>query len=195
MKAHARDVPLAADLEMHFVTGGYVGLCRLGAGEVNVCGLFATRGPVPQLAEDWQERLRGPADSVLHERLHAARFLAESFRAVAGLDLRPASATDTAECGVGEAVTMIPPVTGNGMSMAFESARWAVDPLVAYSRGELAWDEARLAVARQCDTGFARRLRWARWLQRMLMQPGSREVLLWAGRADWLWRVVFTRTR
>ena len=31
---------------------------------------------------------------------------------------------------------MIPPVTGNGMSMAFESAELAVAPLAAWSRGE-----------------------------------------------------------
>ena len=40
LKMHARDVPLSADLEIHGTQNGYVGICRLRNGEVNVCGLF-----------------------------------------------------------------------------------------------------------------------------------------------------------
>ena len=37
----------------------------------------------------------------------------------------PQRAAARAECCIGDAITMIPPVTGNGMSMAFESAEMA----------------------------------------------------------------------
>ncbi|MBI3191739.1 MAG: FAD-dependent monooxygenase, partial [Pedosphaera parvula] len=47
LKAHARNVPLAADLEMHFVAGGYVGLARLPNREINVCALFRAKKPLP----------------------------------------------------------------------------------------------------------------------------------------------------
>ena len=43
LKAHARNVPLTADLEMHVSPRGYVGLCRVDGGVVNVCGLFRRR--------------------------------------------------------------------------------------------------------------------------------------------------------
>jgi flavin-dependent dehydrogenase len=33
LKVHARDVAMEADLEMHFVPSGYVGLCRLAGGK------------------------------------------------------------------------------------------------------------------------------------------------------------------
>ena len=196
LKAHARNASLAADQEMHFVPDGYVGMCRLAGEEVNVCGLFAMRGPVPQLAVRWPEILRGPEGSVLRKRLQNAEFDPDSFCAVSGLDLTPASAEPFAECRIGDALTLIPPVTGNGMSMAFESARWAVEPLVAYSRGELAWDAARLAVARRCDAGFARRLRWASTLQNLLLLHPTRAILLAiAHRSEWLWRCFFAKTR
>ena len=196
LKAHARNVALAADLEMHFFPDGYVGLCRLPDGEVNVCGLFALRQPVPQLATQWREILSGPAGSGLRERLRAAEFDPASFSAVTALDLAPAVGKPTAECAIGDALTMIPPVTGNGMSMAFESAHWAAAPLAAYSRGKMDWGVARQAIVRQCETGFDRRLRWAAWFQRQLMQNGRRELLLWAGNgSDWLWRVCFAKTR
>src|SRR5262249_3714444 len=43
IKAHAENVSLEADLEMHLAEGGYVGLCRLSDERVNVCGLFRLR--------------------------------------------------------------------------------------------------------------------------------------------------------
>jgi menaquinone-9 beta-reductase len=196
LKAHARSAPLAADLEMHFVPHGYVGLCRLGDTAINVCGLFALRYPAPRLSERWPDFLRGPEGSILRGRLKDAEFAQDTFCAVSGLDLRPGSTRENAECRVGDAWSMIPPVTGNGMSMAFESAQWAAEPLAAYSRGTVSWDTARYAVARRCGSGFARRLRWASWLQSLLMCRGSRELLLaLAGRLDWLWRVGFDGTR
>ncbi len=196
LKAHAQGATLGADLEMHFIRGGYVGLCRLAGGVVNVSGLLAVTGPVPQLASCWQEFLRGPVGSALRERLQGAEFIEDSFCAVSGLDLRPAQAEKAPECRVGDSLTMIPPVTGNGMSMAFESAAWAAEPLAAYSRGERSWEESRLAIARRCDSAFARRLRYARWLQWLLLHRGSRGVLLALGeRCDWLWRAWFQKTR
>lgn len=196
LKAHARNVCLAADLEMHFVLDGYVGLCRLSHEEVNVCGLFASRGPVPHLAARWPELLRGRIGSPLRERLGAVQFEADSFCAVSGLNFRPTSAAQWPECCLGDALTMIPPVTGNGMSMAFEAARLAVEPLEAYSRAKLHWEAARRSVARRCDAAFGRRLRWATCLQWMLMRRFSRELLLaMTHHGDRLGCVCFSRTR
>ena len=122
LKAHARNVPLTADLEMHVSPRGYVGLCRVDGGAVNVCGLFRRRAGEDQTPQNWREWLRGQAGSPLNRRLAAAEFDESSFCAVAGISLRPQRAAARAECCVGDAITMIPPVTGNGMSMAFESA-------------------------------------------------------------------------
>ena len=66
---------------------------------------------------------------------------------------------------------MIPPVTGNGMSMAFESAEIAIEPLTRYSRGEISWAQARDTIARKCDAAFAERLTWARRLQWLMFSP------------------------
>jgi len=91
---------------------------------------------------------------------------------------------------------MIPPVTGNGMSMAFEAAQMAIGPLVAHSRGEIAWAQARQAIARACDHAFAQRLRWAQGLHWMMFAPVLRTVVgPLALNSDWLWRTMFSRTR
>jgi len=195
LKVHARQVTLAADLELHAMRQGYVGLCRLNEHEVNVCGLFRRRGQPARLVS-WQECLRGASGSRLHERLAAAEFQQDSFCAIAGLSLRSHRAAERSECCIGDALTMIPPATGNGMSMAFEAAELAVAPLVRYSRGELSWAQAREAVARACDRAFARRLAWAGWLQLLLTAPAFRgrlgQALIRSAR---VWQLMFAGTR
>lgn len=243
LKAHARNVKLDADLEMHLTPTGYVGVNRINCGEVNVCGLFRARpssgvnmfsterkeenkefsgasspavGRAKRSAEHCSalrfmetaslssvqtrppifQLLYGAPGSLLHERLAAACFDENSFCSVAGLSLKPQRAMETAECRLGDALTMTPPVTGNGMSMAFESAAAAIAPLADFSRGRHDWAEARRQIARGCDAAFARRLRWARILQRLMFSAAVHgrvgQVLM---RSDLMWNWMFYRTR
>ena len=48
LKIYARNLTLAADLEMHASAQGYVGLCKINGGVVNVCGLFRAKGRTTQ---------------------------------------------------------------------------------------------------------------------------------------------------
>ena len=195
LKAHARDVTLAADLEMHVAPNGYVGLCRLANGAVNVCGLFRRRKGASEAGNGFA-LLRGGPGTRLNERLAQAVFDERSFCSVAGLSLRPQPALSHGECCVGDAITMIPPMTGNGMSMAFESAEMTLEPLVTWSRGAVSWAESIQTVARRCDTAFARRSRWAHWLQTLVLSPMLQEPLVFlAGQSGLFWRLWFERTR
>jgi flavin-dependent dehydrogenase len=195
LKVHGRHVPLAADLELHVVPKGYVGLCRLDSGIVNVCGLFRSRSTVPDLARTWRDWLGGPDGSILHQRLANAEFLAASFCSVAGLNPLPHSAGHS-ECCVGDAITMIPPLTGNGMSMAFESASLVMAPAIAYSLGKTTWQETCQEAGQQCDRRFRGRLWWSAWLQKALLNEGTADKLIWLGsRWNGLWRTLFNQTR
>lgn len=194
LKIHARNMNLTADLEMHVSKNNYVGVNRTSAGEVNVCGLFRARKG--QTHESGFEMLLGEAGSPLRERVVSAQFDHDSFCSVAGLSLKPQSAGANTECCIGDALTMIPPVTGNGMSMAFESAEIAVEPLSRYSRDEANWAEAQRAIADRCDTVFADRLKWARRLQWLMFSPMLRTALGKALlRSDRLWDLMFAKTR
>jgi 2-polyprenyl-6-methoxyphenol hydroxylase-like FAD-dependent oxidoreductase len=196
LKIHARGVPLAADLEMHFSPQGYVGLCRISEHDVNMCGLFRKHADENGKAKDWRKLLRGLPGSPLRERLVGAEFDEDSYCAVAGLSLRPQRAAARAEICVGDAITMIPPITGNGMSMAFESVELAGAPIASWSLGDFSWSEARQKIACDCDTAFARRLMWADWLQRLVLTPALQNPLVaLAARSNWLWRMAFERTR
>jgi hypothetical protein len=142
------------------------------------------------------QTILGPPGSPRYERLANAVFDEQSFCSIAGLSLRPQRAAQSAECCIGDGITMIPPVTGNGMSMAFESAELAIEPLAAYSRGELDWQSARETIARLCDERFARRLKWAWQVQRlMFLGPLQGVVVRFLPRWEGLWRLLLERTR
>jgi 2-polyprenyl-6-methoxyphenol hydroxylase-like FAD-dependent oxidoreductase len=225
LKVHARALPLQADLEMHIVKNGYVGLTRLPNNQVDVCGLFrrssggkdsrirgAVGTPRPtfvgmvgcgvptaphnDLPPAWKETLGQCASPDLCTRLSNASFDETSSCSVAGLSLRPQRASDLTELSIGDALTMTPPVTGNGMSMAFESAELAIESLVAYSHGKLDWARAHKAVARACDRAFSRRLAWARVLQWMMFSPVfTGPLAAFVLRSNWLWKTMFSNTR
>jgi 2-polyprenyl-6-methoxyphenol hydroxylase-like FAD-dependent oxidoreductase len=195
LKVHARNVPLQADLELHLWPTGYLGMSWLKNGEVNICGLFR-RPPGGEAMQPWPEMLRGEAGSQRHQRLANAEFDEASFCSVAGLSLAPQRAARTSECCVGDTITMIPPVTGNGMSMAFESAELAAEPLADYSAGKISWAAAQQMIAQKCDEAFSRRLAWAAWLQRLMFMPSLQNTLvLFAPRWQWMWRMLVARMR
>jgi hypothetical protein len=194
VKVHAHGVPLETDLEMHATANGYVGLCRLPGDEVNVCGLFRT-GPKSHSASP-KKLLTGIPGSELHRRLANARLDERSLCSIAGLSLQPQSAVAQRGCRVGDALSMIPPVTGNGMSMAFEAAAIALGPLESYARGDSDWQTTQKTIARDCDAAFRQRLFWARWLHLFMLHPFSRSKLAaFVLNRDWVWHQVFSRTR
>ena len=177
LKAHALGITLRAGLELHCTPSGYVGLCAVEDGRINVCGLFRSREPVPTLARDWRDWLSGKPGSALHGRLANAVWDDTSFSSIAALALAPRRAKLIGELSIGDAVTMIPPVTGNGMSMACESAATGIEPLVAWSRNASPWSATCRDIAHQLDARFSSRLRFAALLQRTIFQPSARFAL------------------
>ena len=176
LKAHARHVTPKAGLEMHLSKHGYIGLCRIEDQQVNVCGLFRSRSPVPDLATSWKTWLRGEAGSLLDQRLQQAEWDDSSFSSVAALSLSPRKSIDRDGLRLGDALTMIPPVTGNGMSMAIEGADLAAGPLLEWSSGRIDWISASKKVGQLLDQAFASRLRHARWLQHAMLDPFTQSV-------------------
>jgi 2-polyprenyl-6-methoxyphenol hydroxylase-like FAD-dependent oxidoreductase len=174
LKAHVR-IDTAMDLEMHSGTNGYCGLAGVEDGWSNVCGLFlidkniAARGP-----DLLPAYLDAGGQARLAEALRHAKWRDGSFSAVAGFELGRQSPVPGLLC-LGDAESMIPPFTGNGMSMAFQAAAHAIDPLVAWSRSGFSWEEAHQAIRLRLRKNFRRRLLAAGLLHRALLHTGIRE--------------------
>jgi len=178
LKIHCRNLRVGHDLEVHLGRGGYVGAARIEDGRVNLCGLFRVR-----------PKLRGPRETLLLDYLAAcgldqlaARIVAgdpdpASVAAVSGLDFKHTWRADQ-RVALGDHHAAIPPYTGHGMALALENAAAALDPLLAYARGQNLWHATaqtiRRAVAAQQDS----RLRWARLLHPWLLRPVGQTLLL-----------------
>lgn len=180
LKVHAHQVPLRTDLELHLANGGYVGLCRLNQDATNICGLFRYRTSGSAVIESWRTYLGGEPNSEL-ERYRAEAILDESsFCSVTGLSYTRRDEGKAGGCALGDAFSMIAPFTGNGMSMAFEAAELAIDPLVQYSLGRMTWSQAQQSIVRGCTNAFRTRVSLASWLQRAMLD---------ACLASWLIRI------
>jgi flavin-dependent dehydrogenase len=166
LKAHARNVSLQADLEMHYGADAYVGLCRLNEEQVNVCGLFRRKAADPKPSRDIPEKLRGTPGTLLFERLKDADWESDSVCTVAGLSFGPLPSLEELPCCVGDVFRMIPPLTGNGMSIAFESADLATSPLADYAREKISWRETGAGIAMRYEEAFRDRFFWADLLQK-----------------------------
>jgi 2-polyprenyl-6-methoxyphenol hydroxylase-like FAD-dependent oxidoreductase len=170
LKIHVRGLELTRDLEMHLGTDCYVGLARVHDEAVNVCGLFrrrAHRGTGVDLLLSFLEASRLGA---LAARLRRAAPDPDSFCAVAALGFGR-SQPDDALLRIGDAIAMIPPFTGNGMAMAFQSAEIALEPLLAYARGEMNWDDATRLAHAALRARFRLRLAAANTLHPFLLRP------------------------
>jgi flavin-dependent dehydrogenase len=196
LKAHARKIELHADLEMHFAGNSYLGLCRLPGGEVNISGLFRRTGSEAPLPRNVAGRLCAESSRALSDRLRHAEWDEESFCSVGGLPFRDRIEAEPGGICIGDALAMIPPVTGNGMSMALESASLALNPVTDFAEGRVSWEAASCTVTRACRDEFGARLRRAGWLHSALFHPMTRKWLVpRLASSELLWQLLFRSTR
>lgn len=189
LKAHFRNLSLEADLEMHLGEQAYVGLSRVEDGWVNVSGLFERRRGLQAKKESWLDTyLRASGLNPLADRLAKAEMRPDSFCGVSGFAfaLPGPGNEDQPVLSLGDHHAMIPPFTGNGMTMAFESAALALPFLLAYSQGKSTWPETVDKLTRARNRRFNGRLQRAIWLQSLLEKNLTQNLLCGAARAKLL---------
>ncbi|CAN5882643.1 NAD(P)/FAD-dependent oxidoreductase [soil metagenome] len=185
MKAHFEDLALTADLEIHLGNHAYVGLTRVEHDRVNVSGLFRRTSAVSGGQQALATAVQEAGLPELADRLRAARIDSSSLKGVNRFHLGWQAHRDAA-VRIGDAAAMIPPFTGNGMTMALQSALAAVEPLARWSQGEGSWHDAHMAIQQEQSRLFSTRLRWARVLQEVLLQPLGRRLCAYAVNHQWV---------
>jgi len=175
LKMHV-DLAAADGLEMHVGEAGYVGLCRVDAQRVNVCGLFRINQQVKgQGGELLLRYLEANGLESLAQRVAAGVIDPSSFCATAGFSLG-AQPGEGSVC-VGDRLNLIPPFTGNGMSMALESSALLLPYAVRYARGALGWDGVAREYGRAVGGEFSKRMTTASMLHPLLFHSVGRCVL------------------
>jgi len=179
LKVHVRDLTLVRELELHLGDGCYVGLSRIENDEVNVCGLFQRRAISDRDVGVLFAYLRAAGLNDLAARIEGATVDEGSFCAVAAVEFdRGVQVAPSVR--VGDAAAMIPPFTGNGMAMAFQSAESALTPLIDFAHGKTDWAATCASTQAALRGRFRLRLatsgalhpfllqaRWQRWLARL----------------------------
>lgn len=177
LKAHVRGIHPADDLEMHAGTNGYAGLAGVEDGWTNVCGLFRMDRTIRAApGKMLTAYLKAGGNSKLADQLADCEWRADSISAVAGFQLGQQEAAP-GQLTLGDAVSMIPPFTGNGMSMAFQSAELAIEPLAAWSSGSISWQRAANEVRTRVEKKFKRRLAMAATLHSILLDQSGRNLV------------------
>lgn len=182
LKVHMQGLERSVDLEMHVGRGGYVGLAPVEEGRVNVCGLFRRKRVRAKGSELLLSYLEENGLSKLAHELREAERDEGSFLGVSAFRLGRQS-VEEGICVLGDAESMIPPFTGNGMSMAFEAADSAVDPLISWVGSHTSWAETLMMIRGALAQRFRRRLFTARVFHPFLLAPLGRNVLSLAARS------------
>ena len=193
LKIHVENLQDLQGLEMHMGRSGYVGLAPVEEGRVNVCGLFRLQHYGGRGPEMLWNCLKGNGLKSLSDRLLEAGPDHSSFTAVSALGFGGQPGNDGL-LALGDAESMIPPFTGNGMSMAFEAAETALEPLRQYSEGIASWEKVVRDVRRGLKARFRRRLLVARILHPFLLSPAGRAFLSGATRSGLLPFKALSRT-
>ena len=185
LKAHLRGEILAADLEVHLGRGGYIGLARIEENKVNVCGLFPA-AEVRSLGRD-ERKLAAAAGAIgltnLARRLRSADWVEGSSAGCSAASLGWQSAWhDPSTLAIGDAAAMIPPFTGNGMTMAMQAGGAIVPHVSEWAGGGIPWPLAVARARRELAHAFRRRMRWSGLGHPVLLRPGGQLLVAWMAR-------------
>lgn len=170
VKSHFTGLDSGQAVELYFFPGGYIGISPVEGGEVNVCALLRQEA----VQDDGADRsvlglLRQAAQRhpELRGRLASAVPVPGTQAAVAPVLLsgRPAPWGDCAH--VGDAALMIPPLCGDGMTMALRSAQLCAGLADGFLRGELTESQWRERYTQAIVREFSGPLRWGRFLHRL----------------------------
>ena len=182
LKIHATDAEIEG-LEMHVGSRGYMGLCGIEQGRVNCCGLFrvnqSIKGGKGGKSEGWSQLveayLRANGLFSLADRFKKWGKDEASFSATAGFSF--GKQEQVGSFCVGDASYLIPPFTGNGMSMALESSWLGGKWLEKYAKGDMTWTAACAGYDHECIAFFKKRMSLSGHVQPLLFHRLGRTLL------------------
>jgi menaquinone-9 beta-reductase len=183
LSCHYTELSMPAQVSLLLFPGGYVGLNPVEGGMVNMA-MLVTRERFRQAGGTIERMLEAArqANPGFDRLVRNASICSGSMLAVAPVETNAPSVAWDEVARIGDAVTMIPPLCGDGMAMAMRSAELCAPLAHHYLAGgiTLASWQARYQAAWSQE--FRGRLRAGRMLERLLMANPLGDMLLAAGR-------------
>jgi len=178
VKRHVKaDIP-ADRIELHHFPGGYCGISAIENGAYCLCYL---------LDEGISKEQKGNLEEIerryLFQNPVLARYLAEfepltGRVSTAGVMFRPRPLSRDGLLFLGDSAGMIPPLAGNGMSMALHSAVLAAEISGLYLSGQITLKQWAKDYEKQWKSAFSIRLRMAGNLQHIMENPNFTRLTL-----------------
>lgn len=167
VKYHIRIKYPEDEIGLDSFTNGYCGIVKIEKDLYNLCYLYKRKGSVKSIGELEREVLfRNP---VLKKLFHDAEFVYEEPLVINEISFRKKSLTENYIMLCGDAAGMIPPLCGNGMSMAIQGARLLVGSMLAHSEANCITIKARQNIINNYSVAwksmFGLRLKTGRILQ------------------------------
>lgn len=183
IKTHLEWISPLPVVELYFVQGGYLGLSSVEDGRVNASALvtrsfFRESGGTIQGA---LELMRNRCAS-LAQRLAGSRLVPGTQAAVSPVPTNRKLVPWSSVPHIGDAAAVIPPLCGDGMSMALRSVEHAAALTHRCLLDEINRKEWQMQYTEAILRDFTWPVRWGRLLQTALSQPHIGNVLLGAGR-------------
>lgn len=185
IKQHMKNLPLEADLEVHLGSNGYIGLTPVEDGSINICGLFKQTQTLQKAPK--KERLplllqQAGLDN-LSRRVQQAELKPHSICGVAGLKLgTQSSSAKTNEICLGDTGFCIAPLTGNGQSMALESAVYSAPFLSKWAYKQATWGTTCQNIQQLRKQIHQKRVSMSLLLNKAILHKTGRTLLAFAGR-------------
>lgn len=183
VKSHFRGLEMEPVVELYFFDGGYLGISPIEGGIFNVAALLRRKA-----FRNAEKTIEGLLDAAcgrnprLYRKLVHAVPVQGTQAAVAPVDLTRKPVTWSSIPHVGDAVVMIPPLCGDGMSMALRSALLCAPLADRYLSGRLSLHDWQREYSKSVRREWKGPLAWGRLVQRLFDFPVLPRLFLGAAR-------------
>ncbi|MCA0445385.1 MAG: NAD(P)/FAD-dependent oxidoreductase [Bacteroidetes bacterium] len=179
IKYHVQsDIP-ENQIELHNFEDGYCGISRVDLGRTCMCYLVRSKklkeagGDVNVLEE--AVLMRNP---FLRDYFYKYPSLYESPKAISQINFQKKSAIENHILMAGDAAGLIPPLSGNGMSMAMNASAMLAPLASDFLTGKLDRESLEKSYTTQWEQKFSSRIRSGRLIQSWFGNPVLTEVLI-----------------
>ncbi|MCV4230772.1 NAD(P)/FAD-dependent oxidoreductase [Virgibacillus sp. LDC1] len=175
VKSHFSGITIPARVELYFCDGGYVGISPIENGTVNVAALLSLNS-VQGSGKSVPDILRAASrtNRRLAERMAEGEPVSGTQVSIAPLRLSHTPHPWSEYPHIGDAMLMLPPLCGDGMSVALRSSLLCSGWTDKYLKGEINFVQWRKQYTLEANRTFTELLRRARRIQNLAFAKTNR---------------------